>query len=232
MSRLPEEMKTNLPANTLSDEQRKAMQAFAADIGKALMKFVKGEWSHGADRDPVPLGTRFIANVPEVRGGYRKWVDQKPTDERMAYVGMGEPMPHQQALPDRDAGLWPDGEDPWQVTFELPLASLDGVAQYTYTTSSYGGEKAVKALIRACAIFSGYPGQLSVVELGASSYENNNFGKVHEPRFKIVGWVANEPGAEMAPVSTTPPIVDHQAPLSDPSDPGPSEDAYGEPFPL
>ena len=237
MSKLPETMNENLPT---TNDAVGAWMAFGADADTPILKFNRGKYVAGADQDEVPLGTRLIVAMPEMRAGFKKWEDGKPVDERMALIHLREPIPQRQACGDTDESLWPrddrgDPQDPWASTFEVPMADIETGEEYLFASGSRGGINALGKLGRTFGKrLAQYPEELPIVALDAGSYRHKQYGDVEFPVFRIVGWQRNDPGAEPAPAEArpAPPIVDHQAPLGDPSDPGPSEDAYGEPFPL
>ena len=45
--------------------------------GAQLLIYSKGEYNYGIDRVNLPLGTKMVFNLPAVRAGYRKWVNNQ-----------------------------------------------------------------------------------------------------------------------------------------------------------
>ncbi len=183
----------NLPATPPPDDPFEAYGKQAA-ADAAYLKFVKGEYTFGVDADVLPLGTHLVANMSELRIGWVKWKNLNKFGEMMVRLAEKVP-PQRQDLDETDEELWElddrgDRRDPWRFTNTLPLKDAASGTEYTFTTSSGGGKRAIGKLCRAySAGRKEHPGKLAVVELQADSYRHNTFGKVHFPVFHIVGWV-------------------------------------------
>src|SRR5262249_10836168 len=87
-------------------------------------------------------------------------------------------------------------EDPWREGALLPLKNLKTGAEYTYSTSSVGGTRAIKHLVATYAWqLRAAPettvNHLPVVELGARSYKHadRKRGTIHNPTLDGVDWM-------------------------------------------
>jgi hypothetical protein len=167
-----------------------------------LIKFVKGDWLAGSDKDKIPSGQRFVAVLDTLTVGHIKWADGKPVDSKMGLVADGfKPVPRNE-LGDLDRATWEldengrDFVDPWQKTTLFVLASPVAPHDlYTFTTSTVGGKGAVAALCEAHARTTEGVGQYPVVTLATDSYQHKNraIGRVKTPVFEIVDCVEAAP---------------------------------------
>ena len=89
--------------------------------------------------------------------------------------------------------MWPPGlndepSDPWRDTRYLRLMDPKTGADYTFTTDSYGGRRAVGDLKSQIAnVRSVHPVALPIVQL-TSTMMPTKFGQKPRPDFKIVDW--------------------------------------------
>lgn len=159
-----------------------------------LLKFNKGEWVAGQDEREIEEGTRLVAIMDELTIGWLKWEDRKPVENEMGRVADGFRPVKRSELSSADPSQWPTDksgkpQDPWQLTNNLPLKEASGDRLYTFSTSSKGGLSAIGQLCEAYGkMLRARPDQLPIVELGASSYKHDDFGRVHTPVLKVVGW--------------------------------------------
>ena len=165
----------------------------AASGGTPFLKFDRGRFKFGQDGDELEIGTRLIANMPEVQVGHLKWKDGAVVDEAMISLGGGYRPARREELGDTDEALWNTDEDgkpvdPWSFTNIVPFADLDG-QEYTFTTSSRGGVAAVGKL---CKVYGQqrlkHEGALPIIELQGSSYPHKRYGEVPIPVFRLVDW--------------------------------------------
>ncbi len=72
---------SNLPAinNDLLDNF--VDRAVVLDV--TFVTYKKGVFGKGQGQDPVPMGSKFVPNVPEVKAGWLKWVSGKVVETRM-----------------------------------------------------------------------------------------------------------------------------------------------------
>ncbi len=65
--------------------------AVASDTAPFL-KLVKGAYKIGIDDQDLPIGTKLIPNMPELRVGWVKWVDGKVFQEETKRLCDGPPQ--------------------------------------------------------------------------------------------------------------------------------------------
>lgn len=182
----------------------------AAAATKTFVTFKNGEYLYGPDDEEIPLGTRFIANMPGLRIGWKRWHDGKVIDDRMDLLVSPEGQvfkPGARAdLGDLDPALWEKDEktkqpkDPWQFTNELTLVGPESGTEFVFATASKGGIGAVGRLCQDYGrLYRQKPGRLPVIELQADSYQHKTYGKTYFPVLTLVDWVAES--AMAAPVA-------------------------------
>jgi hypothetical protein len=195
-----------------------------------LLKFVKGDWLMGPDKDLVPPDMRFVAVMDTATIGFFKWADGKPVDHKTGLIADGFRMPQRRDLDDFDSKSWRvdengDRVDPWQQTTLLVLVSPDEPHDlFTFSTSTVGGEGAVTDLCGAHGRTTEGVGQYPVVTLTGDSYDHRikSRGSVKVPVFKIVDSVAADEynrivaeargGADFVP--TSPPALGTADPIA------------------
>ena len=160
----------------------------------AFLKFVKGEFRFGVDDEVLPLGTRLVPHMAELKAGYIKWKDGAPETETMVRIADGKPITQREDLGDDDRNAWetdPNGTplDPWQIVNTLPMKDPETGQEFVFTTGSRGGIGAIGKLA------SGYGrarhkqvDKLPIIEINSDSYRHKTYGDVSFPTFKIVGW--------------------------------------------
>ena len=172
--------------------------AYGATVGTdtPFLKFVKGQFKFGVDDEVLPLGTRLVPHMAELKAGFIKWKDGAPEDEVMVRIVDGKAIPQRDDLGDDDRNAWetdPNGtpQDPWQVCNTLPMKDPETGQEFIFTTGSRGGVGAVGKLS------TGYGRQrhkqvdkLPIIEIGADSYRHRTYGEVSYPTFQIVSWEA------------------------------------------
>ena len=141
----------------IDKQQASPWQTFANDtlasaIAGDLLLYRKGEWSRGEDDRPVPLGTRLLVNRVEIWEGWVRWWDGNPAEFRISRLIDNAPKLAREDLGLTDETLWPansDGKsrDPWQPVYRIVMRDQEGVL-LTFSTSSWGGRKAVAKLCR------------------------------------------------------------------------------------
>jgi hypothetical protein len=174
------------------------------DLFGDLLKFSgkTGTWTTGAQVIEIPIGTQLVAIVPEMLAGYVKWSKGELVEQALVPVTEAyDPRALRASLGDTDRNQWAQGEDgqpedPWKEAALLPLKNLKIGAEYTYSTSSLGGCRAVKKLVATYAWqLRAAPettaGHLPVVELGARSYKHTDRkrGTIYNPVLTGVDWV-------------------------------------------
>ena len=194
-------------ASTAPSVQLTALERYGRSGGNLsgeLLKFSgkTGTWTSGAQGVEVSIGTQLVAIVSELVAGFVKWRDGELVEQVMQPITETyDPKALRASLGDTDPGGWPKGddgrpEDPWREGALLPLKNLKTDAEYTYSTSSVGGTRAIKHLISTYAWqMRAAPettaNHLPVVELGARSYKHadRKRGTIYNPTLDGVDWV-------------------------------------------
>jgi hypothetical protein len=202
-------MTTNVPAPLpqSAPAQLTALEKYGrsgGDLFGDLLKFSgkTGAWTAGAQGIEVPIGTQLVAILPEMLAGYVKWSDGELVEQALVPVTEAyDPKALRVSLGDTDRDKWAQGEDgqhgdPWKEAAYLPLKNLKTGAEYTYSTSSLGGVRAVKKLVATYAWqLRAAPettaNHLPVVELGARSYKHadRKRGTIFNPMLTGIDWV-------------------------------------------
>ena len=136
-----------------------ANEGGAGIIGKFL-RCRKGEWTIGADDDPVKPGTQYLALVPTSMRGWKRWQGGIVVDAHMGLIADDYLVPHRHTLGDLDEGAWEPGQDgkprdPWSRCYQLLLIEMARPhGDVTFSGSSYGAERALKEL---CGTYSDRP---------------------------------------------------------------------------
>ena len=79
-----------------------------------FLKFVKGEFHYGVDNEILPLGTRLVPNMSELKAGFNKWCDGQPVDEAIVRIAEGKPIPRRDDLGDDDRAAWETDPKCWR----------------------------------------------------------------------------------------------------------------------
>ena len=159
-----------------------------------FLKFIKGQFKYGVDDEVLPLGTRLVPHMAELKAGFIKWKDGTPVDEAMVRIAEGKPIPQREGLGDDDRNAWemdPNGTplDPWQVCNTLPMKDPETGQEFIFTTGSRGGVGAIGKLSTAFGRHRRKQGdKLPIIEIGSASYRHKTYGDVSYPTFQIVGW--------------------------------------------
>jgi hypothetical protein len=158
-----------------------------------MLKFKKGDYFIGEEL--VPLGTKYIAHAIGWTKCWIKFLDGEVADRRVYRIALGEQPPEREDLDDLDRDSWPEGvdgnpADPWTFQYLIPLERISDGEVVIFTTSSFGGRRAVADLCGAYAKRTtkkagcGQP----VIRLAKAEMPTKKFGKVPRPHFEIVGW--------------------------------------------
>ncbi len=198
----------NLP--TIGGTEVENIQAAAKeDAGfDKLLKFKKGDYLIGEEL--IPLGTEFVAHAIGWTKCWIKFVDGEVAERKVYRISQGEKPPEREDLDDLEKDNWPEGidgkpADPWSLQYLVPLESISGGEIVIFTTSSFGGRRAVADLCAAYAkrtkkiANSGQP----IVKLAKAEMPTKKFGKVPRPQFEIIGWDEPSKDIDVAPPATT-----------------------------
>jgi hypothetical protein len=168
----------------------------------AYMRFVKGTYECGAEREPVPPGTQFF--VLGATGGWVRLARGEPV--RRVPREAEKPFPQRSELGDTDETQWPlfDGKpsDPWTLSNELLLAEKETGRPVIFTTTSWTGREAVADLCLLITYQRRTRGRdaRAIISIGVGAYRSRR-GPVATPKFTIVGWVGGDDTPEPAPAT-------------------------------
>lgn len=166
-----------------------AREADGSVIRGTLLKFADWRWTAGKAATPVAAGTRLVAVA--TRALWQRWQNGRPAEERFRQPG--QQLPERDDLGFTDENTWElgvDGKptDPWRNTRLVYLVDPRTGEAFTFSTSSFGGRRAVSDLGDQIArMRSVHPDATAVVELDAAAMPTK-YGTKSKPVFKIVGW--------------------------------------------
>ena len=155
-------------------------------------------------------GASLVAIMSGLLIGWQCWRGGKLVDERLHLLAANERIEARRELGDEDSSTWEVAEngdlrDPWISVTRLPLN--ENGEEYTFSTSSQGGKRAIGELCKAYAKKHG-SNTLPIVTLksGAYNHPNKAYGRIKIPVFKITGWTDAEPfeGAAALPPPNSP----------------------------
>jgi hypothetical protein len=149
-----------------------------------------GVWTFGMDGNEVGDDDEFLVHPGGFVHGWVAWADTELPGVSAAKLGevmtgVAKPMPEE-----------PEETPPkcraWQTQMGLSLVAAEGGDQMTYSTTSVGGKRAVAnvAGLVADKLMAGEVKCVPVVTLGCESYKHAKYGKINNPIFTVVRWVA------------------------------------------
>jgi hypothetical protein len=172
-----------------------AAAALSGGDQKDILKFDKGDWYLGQDKEEVPRGAKLAANIMEAEWGWVRWRDGKPVERRMVRIASGAQAATRDALGHLDEQLWErdnqgKARDPWQFMIEIPAREVaGGKREVLLSGGSRGWEGCCKALFQEFGQqMREQGGKAPIVELGSDKYEHKQYGIVKTPLLKIVEW--------------------------------------------
>jgi hypothetical protein len=164
----------------------------------------EGNFTAGRENIGVPHGTRLIAAMSTLARVLTLWLDNRPVDQRVAWVRGGGSLPDRSTLGYLDENDWPrdDGgkaKGPWQKSYAIlfidPGYPADPSKAYLFSTQATGGRDALSLLSMIYRIEAPkrHKGELPIIALGGSSYLHKRYGKVRVPKFEAVDWTPEAP---------------------------------------
>ena len=118
-----------------------------------------------------------------------------PHDQQFAPIVDGaRALPGRNYLGHLDEAQWEKDDqgqprDPWSFGYMLAMRDAATGEDCTFSTSSWGGQRAVRSLFGAFANERlKHPGMHPVVQLGQEAKSHKKYGSVLEPKFPIVDW--------------------------------------------
>jgi hypothetical protein len=157
-------------------------------VGK-LVRFNKGSYIVGKDGS-LPPGLKLL--VRSMVTCWVRWSDDGKPDYKITQPGQSHP--ERDELPDQDDSLWPPGpddkpSDPWRDTRLVLMVDQKTATQYSFTTDSAGGRRAVRELKNQIALVrEEHPTARPIVEMVTGSMPSKKYGKVPAPEFKVLDW--------------------------------------------
>lgn len=166
-----------------------AKESGGRTIRGRILRFADWRWTCGKEQAPVPPGTRLIAL--ETVAAWVRWENNRPVEQRVRPPG-GR-LQDREELGFDDERLWEFGPggtptDPWRDTRYVYLVSPSDAAAFTFSTSSFGGRRAVADLGDQIArMRTVHADATPLVELSAAEMPTQ-YGRKSKPVFKIVAW--------------------------------------------
>jgi hypothetical protein len=174
--------------------------------GKTV-KFRDGKYF--ADKTADITGKILVA--ADIVACWVRWWDGKPTEHKITEPG--QLHPERDELGDDDEAQWQEGldgepTDPWADTRYARLFDPKTAEEFTFTTSSIGGRRAVRDLQRqVMRMRSATPGALPIVKLEVAEMPTR-FGMKTKPAFTVVDWIIPTPATPASPHSLKAPHHD------------------------
>jgi len=169
---------------------RKMQAAAPGPMAYLRMNKNDGSWSSGTEEDPVGKDDLFAVNIQSFQRGFVAWADT--TRKGVAPAKLEEHMFDAcETCP--EPGPLPQGAAKWDAQFAFSAMGMDGRLKGTdvvYATTSYGGKKAVAALMTE--IVEGLavnPGKLPVVSFSSKAYPHVSYGQIYNPIITIKKWI-------------------------------------------
>jgi hypothetical protein len=183
-----------------------------------LFRFVDGDY--GASGDKRLNGHELIAT--SVATYWVKWIAKRPADIRKAEPG--QRYPFREDLGDLDEARWELGldgnpSDPWRDSRNLYLIDEVTGEEWTFTTSTAGGRRAVSELTRQIQNIrhGGHPRACPRVRLDSEKFKSK-YGPRPRPKFTVTGWIGCEKPAQETPrltqASRVAELIDDEIPFA------------------
>jgi hypothetical protein len=186
-------------------------QTAGGTIRGSILKFSDGEYT---TRNGDCLNNFRLVAVGAWTGWVR-WSGGKPA-ETIETTG---PHPLRDELGWFDESQWESGldgspADPWRDTRNLYLVNQETGEEFTFSTMSFGGRRAVEDLVRQISnIRTAHPRACPIVELHSEKMKTR-FGMKQKPKFSVVGWTGtgDKPVQQKLPPATE--IIDDDIPFT------------------
>jgi hypothetical protein len=191
-----------------------------AGLPGTVLKFKKGQWLAGKDHTSMN-NAELIAHVDQAMFGWIKWEFKKQVDFNLGFVAQRFHPKMRSELSDTDREQWIK-DDPWQLTFLLPLTDLENGTLFMFSTISKGGRDALANLQDAYADNREFHPEdahkLPLVCLSGDHYPHPDFGRVDTPTFDLIKWV--DPPADFKRIQLPAPAsrmlaIEHKAVADD-----------------
>jgi len=191
----------------LTSALRRVETTAGVEGGGTILKMDKtGHWVFGADQTEVERGSEWAVNPFSFVHGYIAWAgDKTPAKGTVlgeVMVSVTEPLPEHGPVPEHCV-------KGWEVQIGASLQCISGEDAklgVRFTTTSFGGKKALTALGLAIAaqVEKDPTKPVPVVVLKSESYQHKTYGRIFTPVLEVTKWVAMdkepEPGEAAAEV--------------------------------
>jgi hypothetical protein len=176
----------------------------------AFLYYKRGIYAHGASRDPLPLGTRFVYR--SVRDGWIRLQKGEPVQRKWREAGIL--FPRREELGDVDQAHWPispfNGQptDPWKFTVELFLIQVETGQPTILSLNTATGCEAAADLCRLISHqrLTRGPTARPIIALKSETQKRGPY-MVDIPVFEIVEWLSSS--AEPVPSPLANEVIEH-----------------------
>jgi hypothetical protein len=141
-----------------------------------LLRFKKGEWFIGEDE--IAVGHEYRAYPFDAMRGFARWEDDAVKEQRLGRIADGYRLEREDLPADED----------WKPQRVLPLEDVETGEFVAFVSGSFGGQKAINALINttARAVKEGRGNATPVIRLAVGSFTSKEYGKIACPLFELV----------------------------------------------
>jgi hypothetical protein len=195
--------------NSIQNLQRMAAAMPGSGIaGAVYLGFdgTKGTWKLNREVvDAKSLG-RILVPQHGLFEGCIEWANSSPLQKiqrQLLGVHYDEPMSERLLPKPLSPNAYKKETDGPTLTLGFVGFMLDDGANVVFEHSSGGARKAVNALATAATQALAAFGELvhPVIELGSSSYENNNHRTIFDPKLNVIGYVTDTRAREVSVIS-------------------------------
>jgi hypothetical protein len=163
----------NLPARP--EDVADVMLAETAS-SNPLLRFNKGEYFIGEDE--IEAGHEYIAYPFDAMTGFARWQDDAVVEQRLGRIADKLSLDREDLPEDQE----------WKPQRVLPLEDAETHEFVAFVSGSFGGKKAINALINATAraVKEGRGDATPLIRLAVGSFTSKEYGKIACPSFEIV----------------------------------------------
>jgi hypothetical protein len=192
MQTLPAEAGSTEIALSPEQEARALLEEASKGV-QVILKFKEGYFHIRGEK--MPLGTRYLAYVPNWERQWIRFDDNKVTDRIRVRVATRKLLPGRNTLSNPE--LEDTDNDPWSLQNVLPLEDIETGQLLTFVTQTAGGKMALEELAAKYSkdVLAGTAQGLPIIELRVNTFKSGFSTEVQKPLFKIAEW-------EMSPKQT------------------------------
>jgi hypothetical protein len=197
-----ESVRLGLPTNTGALTQY--VSTGSDHVGDLLKLSGKnGGLTYGSQGTELAAGVRLATLLGEAKVGFIRWTDGKPEKQAWLRLADGPDLRAlRQTLDENDPSEWeeltPSGtpKDPYRESVALPMVRMKDGHLFTFSSSSEGGVRAVKRLVKYCLIHqrtvpAAMADHVPIVEINVGHYQhpNRQVGQIFFPILDVADWV-------------------------------------------